>query len=232
MTIFHAPLCPGLPVAPHVEADTRPDEDDGLAVGVIPVGVGGRPDGLTHADPVDRVRRRARRGCRRRGSGLPCRGRGASRRKRARLGRMATHQLSVVDARAIDGPARSHRIGGPAFAAAVLKHQLVAFHADPGERRRMGTAVEETAGELVAVLRHLEPIDLVGVRAGSREVPASDKRVLLTGDDGRGSDEQSEQRDLHAHDCTLCVERTRNTVSIASEGTCRSVGTGQRPGSR
>jgi len=56
----------------------------------------------------------------------------------------------------------------------------------------LGTAIEETAGELVAVLRHLQPVDVAGVRAGSREVPATDKRVLLTGDDGRDSDEQSE----------------------------------------
>src|SRR5262245_32530782 len=121
---------------------------------------------------------------------------------------MTSDQLSVFKTRAIDRPARSHRIVGAAFAAAVLEDQLVALHTDPRERRRMRRAIEEAAGKLIAVLRDLEPVHLVGIGAGAGEVPASDERVLLPRDDRRGGDYPGDLRQLHAHDVILMARGT------------------------
>ena len=115
---------------------------------------------------------------------------------------MTTDQLAVLQVRAINRPAFNDRTFRQAFAAPVAEDEFLAFDAYPGERRRMRGAIEETPFELIAFLRDLEPVHLVGVRTGAAKVPSPRERVLtLLGERHRGCDgEQRSDREFDAHE--------------------------------
>ena len=119
-----------------------------------------------------------------------------------------TDQLAVLQVRAINRPAFNDRTFRQALAAAVAENELLAFDAYPGERRRMRGAIEETALELIAFLRDLEPVHLVGVRTRAAKVPSPRERVLtLLGERHRGCDgEQRSDREFDAHESSLCFQ--------------------------
>ena len=119
---------------------------------------------------------------------------------------MTTDQLAVLQVRPINWPAFNDRAFRQAFAAPVAEDEFLAFDAYPGERRRMRRAIEETPFELIAFLRDLEPVHLVGVRTRAAKVPSPCERVLtLLGERHRGCDgEQGSDRefDTHVNSCS------------------------------
>src|SRR5204862_6779634 len=134
-----------------------------------------------------------------------CRGR-LRRRSRARQHawrwRVMADQFAALGLCAIDGAARLHGIVGRAFAAPVLEHQLAVLDPNPCERRRVRTAVEKAAFQPITVGFHLEPVDLVGIRAGAPEVPPSDVRILLAECYGCGQGNEGSRHELNSHRCT------------------------------
>src|SRR6185312_7435473 len=192
---------------PRLLADAGADDHHGLAVGVVAVRVRWRPDRLTHANPVDRPRRR--RSSRRRGwRGWSCCWRcrsgaftgSASPSARARIARrfVMPDQFAVLDLRVIDGAAGRlrQRIARP-----ELPRELAVLDFDHRDRLGVRGTVEEHALEVVADLLHFEKVDQVTVGSGAGKVPSSDERVLLSRSDnisrGQYSDDDGE---LRAHE--------------------------------
>jgi hypothetical protein len=100
---------------------------------------------------------------------------------------VVTDQLAVLEMGAIDRTAFNDRTLRQALATPVAEHEFLALDAYPGERCRMRRAIEETALELIALLRDLEPVHLVGVGTGAAKIPSPHERVLtLLGDHERG----------------------------------------------
>src|SRR5262245_27282348 len=99
---------------------------------MLPIGVRRRPHRLPRPDPMNLFRWSRR--CRRCGSAW----------HHARRRGVPPDQLSVLEARTIDGSAGFDRIGWEAFTPTVLEDELAVFDADPRERRGVRGAIQES----------------------------------------------------------------------------------------